>query len=593
MKSLLTATWFVVILALTWISSDANHGPDGMFHQVLPSQTTPGSPTHHKNKSDNFSSIFNGVSVDNRGGSIPGFEPVGKSKKESPDLIPTASPTDSNGSRHKGHKDEKEASTNETQPETQTPVASPTVSPTASETISALQGEETSTIDRPIQQKAAVVSEPRTIQLKGAFDPRQSEQVIFEAVESLMEPFMQTHGGSIIQSFELSLTFMHEYDHMTSVQGASIMTMYFEVDVVFFLTSFDIDALADFSRTRATKLVEQFFSGNQLTRLLRRLERNGIMVQDAQLFTSLPANIPRSETGDIYQPPSDTQETSKSGVSTILYAAVASGAIMFFTIVCVIVISKREFRKSIKTVLGSFPGSKRSTSSCSVSSSSSTVSGGIKPAALHVRRKKEEEQARQLETSSFDDFSYSDKNFGSKFVRSHQPFLFKRRLGAKPRQDEYIDDDDEDSSLDRLEDGLVASGALTCLDQERSEISAEYPEFEVFAHIPRPVQDAKPKLPVPPASPVWSVSATSYDIGSVVEDSDYAEQRRRWQDQQLDDLALVALPDHTSDLEGDSSASSASNNDRSDDENSKVTRNSSYASESTSVKIGLRREDHV
>lgn len=553
-----------------------------MFHQVLPSTTSTKQSVHHTKKRGSFSSIFVGESL-NTGGTGSGFQPLGKRSSESKHDSSTASPTVASDGRRKG--------------ESKAPKSSPTQSPTAYTTISAIDEEEdVQDIDRPVKQKATIMAEPRTIQLKGDFDPQQSEQVIFQATESLMRSYMNTYGGDILASFELSLIFFHEYDHLTSVQGHPLMTMYFDVDVVFYVASYDMDAIANFSRNKATKLVERFFSGTHLTRLKRRLSAKGLKIKDAQLFSSLPENIPRSDTGDKYQPFVSRSGGKQSGENTVLYAALASAAIMFFAIVCIILISRREFRKSLKTVLGSLSNS-RGSSSYSDSSGSTTVSGGIKPAALHIRRKREEELARQAETSSLDGFPYSDRSFGSNFVRAHQPFMYISRLGAKPRETDFVIDDDDDESLGRLEDGLVASGALTCLDQERSEISKEYPEFELFAHIPRQILESKPKLPVPPSSPVWSISATSYDVGSAAGDDDYAEQRRRWQDQQLDDLALVALPDHSSDREGlsESDASTgSSNNDKSDDDHSNATRNSSSASEPKNLlPAGLRREDEI
>jgi hypothetical protein len=579
MKSVLHSVWwFGVLFAATWVTTNAQQ-QHGVFHQGV-SSTTSG---HRTKRKKSFSSIFVGDEVTSSAWTGSGFEPVGKRSSDSG----TPSPTVASEARKKGESKSPKSS----------PTSRPTPSPTAYTTLSAIADEEEDeeevlVVDRPTLQKATVAAAPRTIQLKGDFDPLQSEQIIFQATESLMRTYMNTYGGDILDSFELSLIFYHEYDHLTSVDGHPLMTMYFDVDVDFYVTSYDMDEIAQFSSNKATKLVERFFSGTHLTRLKRRLSAKGLKIKDAQLFTSLPEDIPRSETGDKYQPAVSSSNGKKSGNNTVLYAALASGAIMFFALVAVVLISRRELRKNIKTVLGSLSGSK-SSSSYSDSSVSSTVSGGIKPAALHLRRKREEEQARQMETSSLDGFSYSDKSFGSNFVRSHQPFLHVNRLGAKPRESNFvIDDDTDDESVGRLEDGLVASGALTCLDQERSELSKEYPEFELFVHIPRQILESKPKLPTAPASPVWSVSATSHDVGSTAGDDDYAEQRRRWQDQQLDDLALV-LPDHYSDREGPSESDASTGSSRSKkSSDSKSTRNSSLTSKSRSIP-GLRREDNI
>ena len=575
-------SWFGIGLTATLVNANGS----GVFHQVTTTSSTANKP-HHKNKGKSFSSIFVGDSVASGVTAGAGFQPVGK-RTIPQDGSSSTTPSPTVVARRKG--------------DSKAPKASPTSSPTVYTTLSVIdeidEGDEEVDpgSDRPVLQKATVVAESRTIQLKGDLDPQQSEQTIFQATESLMRSYMDTYGGDVMESFELSLLFFHEYDHYQSVQGHALMTMYFDVDVVFYLASYEMDDLAAFSRTKATKLVDRFFSGTQLTRWKRRLSAKGLKIKDAQLFTSLPENIPKSATGDAYHPYVSPSGSNKSGENTVLYAALASGAIMFFALACVVLISRKEFRKNVKTVLGSLSGSKSSSASSGSSVASSTVSGGIKPAALHMRRKREEEQARQMETSSLDGFSYSDKSFGSNFVRAHQPFLHVTRLGAKPRETNFVidDDDDDDESLDRLEDGLVASGALTCLDQERSEISREYPEFELYAHIPRQILESKPKLPVHPSSPVWSVSATSYDV-SAAGDEEYAEQRRRWQDQQLEDLALVALPDHFSDREGpsESDASTGSSSGKSDDEKSIASRNSSSSSESRGVPPGLRREDEI
>jgi hypothetical protein len=579
MKSVLHSVWWFGILAATWVATNAQQ--HGVFHQGV-SSTTSG---HRTKRKKSFSSIFVGDEIPSSAWSGSGFQPVGKRSSESQHDTP--SPTVASEARKKGESKSPKSS----------PTSRPTSSPTAYTTLSAIAEEEDEEdvleVDRPALQKATVAAEPRTIQLKGDFDPLQSEQIIFQATESLMRTYMNTYGGDVLDSFELSLIFFHEYDHLTSVDGHPLMTMYFDVDVDFYVTSYDMDEIAQFSRNKATKLVERFFSGTHLTRLKRRLSAKGLKIKDAQLFTSLPEDIPQSETGDKYQPIVSSSRGKQSGENTVLYAALASGAIMFFALVAVVLVSRREFRKNIKTVMGSLSGPK-SSSSYSGSSVSSTVSGGIKPAALHLRRKREEEQSRQMETSSLDGFSYSDKSFGSNFVRSHQPFLHVTRLGARPREANFVIDDTDDESVGRLEDGLVASGALTCLDQERSELSKDYPEFELFAHIPRQILESKPKLPTAPASPVWSVSATSHDVGSTAGDDDYAEQRRRWQDQQLDDLALVALPDHYSDREGPSESDASTGSSRSSrSADSKSTRNSSLTSKSRSIPAGLRREDEI
>ena len=422
---------------------------------------------------------------------------------------------------------------------------SPTFAPTEQETVpvptAAIVQEETpapsAELVEEVHEKqpgpvheASVEADTTLVKMVGIFDPVRAENTIFSEMEDIMQPYFRAFGGPAQDHFELDVTFYHEYNAMETIDGSITMTTYFDVQVTFELSSTDIDEITSFSKSEATQLVEEFFQGNHLLRLKRRLTQAGVKVTDVDIVDSLP-NSPSSGQDEaatgrnkgsaepVYKTPAD--EPSKDRIA--LLAAMASGGLVMLFFASVLLISThRRARQAIGSVVGhlsviddssSAPSYSDSTFDQSRPLSATDMSAPrIKPSALQERRKREEQE--QASQRAFDDFSSSS----------------------------YGDYDD----TERLEDGLVSSGALTCLDTEpQYNVSTDYPEFSMYTHLP---PTTKPALPlVYPPSPQWSSTGSEYT--SAADSREYAEQRRRWHDQ-ANDLALLALPDHASEAEG-------------------------------------------
>lgn len=149
-----------------------------------------------------------------------------------------------------------------------------------------------------------------------------------------------------------------------------------------------------------------------------------------------------------------------------------------------------------------------------VSSSHSTSSSRIKPAALQVRRKRQA-QSSQVSVGTVESFNTA----GFKLNRVEE-------------------EKSEEGSQRRMENGpdLVAAATLTSLDGASlsGSIMQKYPEFEFYK-----------KKPAPQKSSVWSVD------GLTLEDCDEeavaaGRRRMRWQDDGSHDSPVGGLPDHRS-----------------------------------------------
>jgi hypothetical protein len=389
-----------------------------------------------------------------------------------------------------------------------------------------------------------IQAKPVLLRVTGGFDPKSDKEAFFDVVESNIQPYSRALIGSLLDELTLSMNFVLDltsYETMAlNGESSTVVTSYATVDVTYKIVSEDLEGIDDFTKEEGSELVRAFFEGNNKLRLFSRLEEAGLSVSDISLLNTLPSsmfqgptsvfddNADAEETDDPEsdnEPATDTaadgtpvEETSKrkGGNNTALYAAAISGGVILVLFGLVFCLSYRK-RSLIR-----FHGGKDGHISTSSSDGSSLGRLGIKPAAIQQRRE-------QSDSSSTISSFYAGDQAKSK----HLKFL------STTTEDE--------NSLTRIEEGpdLVASGALTCLDGDESisELHNLYPEFDMY-------QSTTPPRSNSPAA--WSVSgishstpfstSTPYNMGE-----DYLVARQRWHDE-ANDVAMIALPDHDSEL---------------------------------------------
>lgn len=435
----------------------------------------------------------------------------------------------------------------------------------------------------------AVYAEPRLLRFVGLYDPLRAEKTIFNVMETVMAPYFRAFGGSALEDFELDIEFLHDYDEVDTSYQTTSVTMYISVNVTFGLdASANRTEKAAFTPAVATQLVESFFEGNHALRLQRSLVRQGVKVRDMRKVDSLPDPEKRgrysgSDGAVIDVNPFVPREGGGGVLGAGHIAAIVAGCLIVAVLGAVMFATKyRPTRRSFGMVsnMKGWRGRGRSNVSWADYASSDGSStfpvkppkGGIQPAAIQLRRKREEESLGGLASVASLDYTYADV---AKPGNSPVPSRGRRR------------NDDEST----LEGGLISSAALTCLDDEAPDtaISTKFPEFSMYSHAPasqKPMTANGTTGPLPPIescpqSPVWSIGAASYEFMTAADSADYAEQRRRWHDQ-ASDLALLNLPDHASEngysLEESTKHSQASSSQESDESESLATGQHSRAS---------------
>ena len=405
-------------------------------------------------------------------------------------------------------------------------------------------------------EEVVVPADNQILEVTGIFDPRGSETIFFNDMESIMTPFFESNLKNL-QSFVLTAKFLHDYTTLDAngVGGgkSTLVKTYCTIAVHFTILTTGSDHL---TRTEASDLVGQFFSGRHGFYLKRKLNDDGVRINDIKIIDELPSKplpgkITDGDLTSVYDGATGaySKSTEKNNY-TALFSALFSCMIIAVAIGAVVFIKRRRARRSLQQGGADpvFDGWSAYSSGSSSDDSSSQlpnykkksnmkITSLVKPAALQVRNRKEAATAAATNTSpevrhdsgegnnSQDD---DDDDSSKRSIGSELRNLFSRN--KPPRMEE-----------------LVASSALTCLDPDLDEIvPTKYPEFQVYSHIPKPLstpQRSRRLDPTYPASPIWSVSSKSY--ASAAEDEDYAAERRRWHDQ-VNDMALVSLPDHNS-----------------------------------------------
>ena len=442
------------------------------------------------------------------------------------------------------------ADTQETLAPTISPTEETTEAPTDAPTAAIVEEQELSLLTAPPTafpttvvleeqglQALTVKSDLKIVRAVGVFDPVKSEENFVSAMKAVMAPYFDAYVGKTLQEFTLQVAFLRDYTSVSSdaSSGLAYVAMYFEVDVSFEVASTSMDDLTFMTKGQATTFLDQFFNGRHSFYLKRRLNDDGIRVNDIDIVSQLPSQPSagaESDADDGSASNGRNGNSSSSNAATI-YATVFCGAIVVLAIVGVVFFKRRQFHSRTSVALDAMSGNRSYFSSSSGGSSShlplrSTKRANmtIKPAAIQLRRQREERGA----SVASDDSS----------TGRSQPYSFPEtsKLTSDVKAASELNESYHDEPSVRLEE-LVASSALTSLDPDLdASMTKNYPEFQVYSHLP-----LKPTIDCP-ASPVWSVGVAS-GYSSAADDEEYAADRRRWHDQD-NELALISLPDHNS-----------------------------------------------
>jgi hypothetical protein len=383
----------------------------------------------------------------------------------------------------------------------------------------------------PILYTDTVKANPIYLRVVGEFDPLDEEGDFFAVVEEMFGPYSKAYISYILKDFNVAIVFLNALTQMTAVAGGSTMaTSWCEVNVTFHVASETEQYVADFTVERASQFVKRFFMDSHKVRLINRMAETGVPVQDLEAMDALPDDMkailePAARTEAKPVPPMDKDADGDMPRSS-LAVTIASGGVIFLAIGAMVFASRP--RNRVPDIHGRpslISGGEDPTLSKALAFVSGERLGGVKPAALHVRNRRERQRQRAM----------SSNNTVATYFTTESAFTTVSHTDEQRRDN--IDVSDQAASAptgSRLVD-LAVSSALTCLDGDESvgALNEAYPEFELYQ------SNASP-----PPSPVWSIDNYSNTSPYSVEE-DYVAERRRWHDQ-ANELDLIALPDTSS-----------------------------------------------
>jgi hypothetical protein len=381
----------------------------------------------------------------------------------------------------------------------------------------------------PILYTDTVKANPLYLRVVGEFDPLDEEGDFFAVVEEMFGPYSKAYISYILKDFDIAVVFLNALTQMTAVAGGSTLaTSWCEVNVTFHIASETEQYVADFTVERASQFVKRFFMESHKVRLINRMAETGVPVEDLEALDTLPDDMkailePASKPEANPVPP---MEKHADGDRSSLAVTIASGGVIFLAIGALVFASRPRNRVSDMHGRSSLiSGGEDPTTAKALAFVSGEHLGGVKPAALHVRNRRERWRQRAM----------SSNNTVATYFTTESAFTTVSHTEEQRRDN--VDANEVVTSAptgSRLVD-LAVSSALTCLDGDESvgALNEAYPEFELYQ------SNASP-----PPSPVWSIDNYSNSSPYSVEE-DYAAERRRWHDQ-ANELDLIALPDTSS-----------------------------------------------
>lgn len=386
--------------------------------------------------------------------------------------------------------------------------------------------------------------DPILIRITGTFDPDTQEEAFFEVVRTNFAPYSRASVGVMLTKIDLTAEFITGRPGAPNVPSG-VTTSWSEIRVSYYVGTDDPILFDAFTPESASMLLAKFFKPPNLKTLIQRLGEAGISVLTIEVHQHLPSDGSgqTKEDEDTKNPdpvikPKQAEATSDKHGAVI--TATVCGSIILLAIGAVLAKKHQAQKHSI------FDEKASITSDHSLTDVYSGTPGGmyvtasesarnIKPAALHIRNKRERENEGKVKLSSDSTISSYQSNGTTNAERAD-----KVRKSSKTNEVTKAKTE-ETTAIVPYADGSdpTAARALKCLDGEESvgALNDAYPEFDLYH-----------SAGLAPPSPGWSVgnfSSTSRPFGS--EDGDYVSSRKRWHDE-ANDLDLIALPDHSSDL---------------------------------------------
>jgi len=419
----------------------------------------------------------------------------------------------------------------------------------------------------PSYKTKTVTPDPILIRITGNFDPETQEQAFFEVVRENFAAYSRASIGHMLLSFDLIAEFITDRPGAQNGQS-TVTTSWSEIKVAYHMGTDDAILYDAFTPASAATLLANFFGSKNLKLLIPRLNEAGISVLTIQVHQNLPndrSGQPKEdedpENPEIPTPvitPKQAEETRDNRGAVI--AATVSGSIILLAVGAVLVKNRQTQKHSIFDEKASVTSDYSRTDVYSGTPggmyvSASESASNIKPAALQIRKKRERENEGKVKLSSDSTISSYQSNGTTNAERADKT----NKKSSKKKEVEKAKTEEETTAIVPYADGSdpTAAKALKCLDGEESvgEMNNSYPEFDLYH-----------SAGLAPPSPGWSVgnfSSMSRQYGT--EDGDYVSSRKRWHDE-ANDLDLIALPDHSSDLGYASAHDSQRSRSGSDDE---------------------------
>lgn len=426
-----------------------------------------------------------------------------------------------------------------------------TESPTSAPALGIVATSTTNYKTKTVTPKAALV------RVAGTFDPDAQDETFFEVLRDNFAPYSRASIGEMLISFDLKAEFV--VPDVVEVKSA-VRTSWIEVVASYHVGTDDMLLFDAFTAESGYVVLTKFFQSANAQRLIQRLKEESIPIVSIEVHSTLPGNetAPTKEGGDdsdnqSVKSVSPVQEQTEGDNRSGVIAASVSGTIILVAIGAVLVKNRQSHNHAVFDDKGSV------TSDYSRTDVYSGTPGGmylpsestsyVKPAALHLRNKKEREigvEARISSNSTISSYQSNGTTNAERAVKKNKKnAMLQQKINyKKEKAAEAASIGQAETTLVPYADGSdcidTAGKALKCLDGEESvgAMNETYPEFDLY-HSPG----------MAPPSPGWSISnfsSMSRQYGVAGDDGEYSTSRKRWHDE-ANDLNLIALPDHSSD----------------------------------------------
>jgi len=452
-----------------------------------------------------------------------------------------------------------------------------------------------------------VYADPIKIEAEGSFDLSTAKQVFFDSTMNVMETYLRSYLGQFLLQFNLKMTYLDSETVVVPVGitgSKALIKSYFVIEVDFKVGSVDMDLLLEFTKSKATLMVESFYKGLARQRLLDNLDELGVAidvltVMDIGEFPAI-GNSPGDgttdtatdgDTGDTSTPDEETSQsgdpgspgfidpntpgvsasdhpnndgdenksdpesdpigvdtTSGGDPNTALYAGVVSASVVVIAIVAVVYSTRRRKRKWFQDAVESVASSLYSDGA---GPPDGKVLPVLTPTGTSTIRTGLMTSSPQSSQSSFHRKSRVKPAAitmrGRNAMRSQGSVstLGSFNMTLNPVLEKHSMEDDTDSE-EKIEE---ESDCLTLMEDGPDLVAGTsltcLDNTYSFEGLTSNYPEFELYSGIPEISPSWSVDGLTIDG-----DDDYqprSSRRSRWQDESSE-TGISRLPDHSSDL---------------------------------------------